>query len=839
MKMDGEKFPNNCIQNKQIRVYGIVQGVGFRPFVSRIADRIGIGGSVANRGSYVEIFARGNEAQLDTFLQALRAEAPERSAILRIQVRDLEDEVSAESGKSKDSAEKADARNRLTDYLIDGFPSAERENTGQDNVTTKPCFRIIESRHEEGHIFVSPDIATCPTCKRELFDPQNRRYLHPFINCTACGPRLTILDAMPYDRERTSMKEFPLCPLCEKEYVSPDNRRYDAQPVCCNDCGPEVYLLQVSKEKDDAPALFGQEAISMARSALAQGKIIAVKGIGGFHLCCDATNEAAVSRLRRLKHRPAKPFAVMLKDLDTVWAFAQVTEAEAALLDGHQKPIILLEKRENSPLAESVAPGNPRIGVMLPYAPVQLLLFAGEEAFSALVMTSGNASGAPICRTDEDAIREIGAYCDLILSHNRAIRLRADDSVMSFYEDEPYMIRRSRGYAPLPVMLSAGQKGKVLAVGGELKNTFCIGKDGLFYPSPYVGDMQDVRTVAALSESIGRMEELLEVKPELVVCDMHPDYNTTVVAQEQKLPRISVQHHFAHILSCMAENDLPAESRVIGVAFDGTGYGADGSIWGGEILLSSYKEYQRVGSICPFLQIGGDAAAKEGWRIGVALIQSLFPEEAAEMIARLGLCDAPTQKLYQMMAKKGINTVTSTSVGRLFDAVSAILGIRLSSTFEGEAAMALQFCAEDYAKREEEGQKESGLIWERTGRGGAEHRLLLPTDRLIRYLIRERLNQAPVDRLAYEFHLFLARQVAEACRQVAEERGVWVCALSGGVFQNQLLLRLCEEALTEKGLRVYRHHLIPPNDGGLALGQAVYGMMRLQAEEDVPVRQFR
>ncbi|MCC8018125.1 MAG: Sua5/YciO/YrdC/YwlC family protein, partial [Lachnospiraceae bacterium] len=438
MKKDGDGKKNYI--TRHIRVYGIVQGVGFRPFVSRIADRIGVRGSVANKGSYVEIFAAGTQEQQEAFLHVLEHEAPERSAILKI-----------------DAADCADR----------DFDS----------------FDIIESERETGDIFVSPDIATCPKCRQELFDPANRRYMHPFINCTACGPRLTILDAMPYDRERTSMKEFPMCLACEYEYTHAETRRYDAQPVCCNDCGPEVYLTGSS--------IRGRETITAARRAIADGKIVAIKGIGGFHLCCDATNEAAVSRLRQLKHRPAKPFAVMMKNLSAVHRQCEVSEREEEVLDGHAKPIILLKKKPGNHLAPSVAPDNPNVGVMLPYAPVQMLLFTYNDGFEmptdSFVMTSGNVSGAPICRTDEDALREIGVFCDLILSHNRKIRLRADDSVMGFYEGEPYMIRRSRGYAPLPVMMdfSADEvrlddtckswKGQVLAVGGELKNTFCIG----------------------------------------------------------------------------------------------------------------------------------------------------------------------------------------------------------------------------------------------------------------------------------------------------------------------------------------------------------------------------
>lgn len=779
--MDIKNLQTITYGHMAVRVYGIVQGVGFRPFVSRIADANGLKGSVANKGSYVEIFASGSPAALSQFLEDLQNKAPERSAILKIDVSECEDR---------------------------GFSS----------------FDIIESEKEAGDIFVSPDIATCPKCRQELFDPENRRFMHPFINCTACGPRLTILDSMPYDRVRTSMGEFPMCPECEFEYTHAQTRRYDAQPVCCNDCGPEVYLLG-RKER-------GREAITAARRAIAEGRIVAIKGIGGFHLCCDALNEEAVSRLRSLKKRPVKPFAVMMRDEEAVGRECEFFDFERQELTGYQKPIILLKRRKESRLAPSVAPGNPKVGVMLPYAPVQMLLFDYNDGFQmptdAFVMTSGNVSGAPICRTDEDALNEIAGFCDLILSHNRKIRLRADDSVMDFYKNEPYMIRRSRGYAPLPVMMSAGWKGQVLAVGGELKNTFCIAKDDLLYQSPYVGDMEDIRTVNALRESIVRMEELLEAEPSLAVCDLHPRYNTTLAAQEQKLPLLKVQHHYAHVLSCMAENDVPEDERVIGVSFDGTGYGTDGTIWGGEFLLSDYGGFTREGSIAPFLHVGGDLASREGFRIAASMIKSLYGPKDEEIIERLGLCSKTIFKIIKNMAVSGLNSIPSTSCGRLFDAVSAILDIKKVSTFEGEAATSLQFAAEAF--RESGGTVSSFDAGFLNMKAAEDGRLLLATDKLVKYITGQTLAGISSDRLAFEFHFILAKQICEAVRRISEKNGVRSCALTGGVFQNTLLLRLCDEELSASGFRVYRHSLTPPNDGGLALGQAAAGMYALKKE---------
>ena len=619
------------------------------------------------------------------------------------------------------------------------------------------------------------------------------------------------------------MKEFPMCPDCAKEYYDPATRRYDAQPVCCNDCGPEVYLIGREER--------GRAAITYARKTIAEGGIVAIKGIGGFHLCCDASNEGAVSRLRQLKRRPMKPFAVMAKDLEAVRKECEVSAEQSKILDGHQKPILLLDKKKEAEiLCPSVAPGNPKVGVMLPYAPVQLLIFTyddGIEMPEFLVMTSGNISGAPICRDDREAEAELSGFCDCMLSHDRKIRIRADDSVMDFYEDKPYMIRRSRGYAPLPFMVSTPYQGQVLAIGGELKNSFCIGVDNRFYPSPYVGDLEDLRTVKALRETVGRLETLLEVEPEIVCCDMHPKYNSVMVAEELGLPVVKVQHHYAHILSCMAENDCA--DQVVGVSFDGTGYGTDGTIWGGEILLADLNGFERTGSVMPFLQIGGDASSKEGWRIAVSLLYGMTGdrEKASEIIEKLELCTKQEANVQFTMADRKINAVMSTSAGRLFDGVSAILGIRRKSTFEGEASMALEFVAEEYQKNSLKNAKKMPEIptYELLKEGN--DRLLLNTGSLIKEILYRRLNGEDSDRLAYIFHQELARQITASCVKIREQSGCNKAALSGGVFQNRLLLELTDHMLKQQGFEVLKHQLVPPNDGGIALGQAVYAMAYL------------
>lgn len=608
------------------------------------------------------------------------------------------------------------------------------------------------------------------------------------------------------------MGEFPMCPQCEYEYTHAETRRYDAQPVCCNDCGPEVYLL----DRDER----GRDAITAVRKAILDGNIVAIKGIGGFHLCCDARNEKAVSTLRKRKGRPVKPFAVMMKDLDAVRRECVIPDGAEDVLDGHQKPIILLAKGEGLTLAPSVAPGNPSIGVMLPYTPLHLLLFTYDDGLTmpdSLVMTSANESGAPICHNDDEARQELTGLADLVLSHNRRIRLRADDSVMDWYDGKPYMIRRSRGYAPLPFFYGNSQGKDVLAIGGELKNCFCIGRNNLFYPSPYIGDMSDIRTVQALRESVQRMASLLEASPSVVACDLHPAYNTAAVARELGRPVVPIQHHYVHILSCMAENDC--EQPVIGVSFDGTGYGTDGTIWGGEILISSLQGFERAASIEPFWQRGGDISAKEGWRIAVSLLDGLFDRNGVTaMVEDLKLCQPKELAAQFFLADQQINSVISTSAGRLFDGVSAILGLCRMSTFQGQAAMSLQFAAERWEGAH--GAMEVQPIEPIDGDG----RRLLPTLALVKDLVEKRLSGEDPDKLAYEFHCRLAGMVVGICESVRRETGLTTAAISGGVFQNRLLLSLCDKALQQRGFTVLRHSLVPPNDGGIALGQAIYAM---------------
>ena len=755
----------------RICIYGVVQGVGFRPFVKNLADRCGVFGSVCNRGTYVEVFAESGEQQLAAFLRCLKQEAPSRSVILK-----MEKTPSEPTGKTE--------------------------------------FVILPSRfdRESGAAYVSPDLAVCGDCQRELFEPSDRRYLHPFINCTNCGPRMTILDAMPYDRERTSMAGFPMCESCAKEYTDPKDRRYHAQPVCCPDCGPHLYPVG-----GGAAGGTDGELIARVREVIRQGGIAAVKGIGGFHLCCDASDDAAVARLRRLKHRPAKPFAVMARDMTAARRECEIPDEAIRLLDGAQKPIVLLTRRAGGHIGSLAAPGNPQIGLMLPYAPVQMLLFDypdGKPFPDCLIMTSGNAGGAPICMDDAQALEQLAGMCDIILSNNRAIRLRADDSVVALHGGGLFMIRRSRGFAPLPLLVPQHAAVPIFAAGGELKNTFCLVKDDHFYLSPYVGDLSDARCVKALDDARRRMQRLLEIEPQAVACDMHPGYNSTAYAEGIGLPVIPVQHHYAHVVSCMAENGLSGEA--LGAAWDGTGYGTDGTIWGGEFLRASYEGFERLGSIEPFTLAGGDRAAREGWRPAAALLAQSYGGDAPRVAREIGLCDGDRLDMQFAMLTAGINCIPTTSAGRLFDAVSAILGLRRESTFEGEAAMALEHAAGPGPASE----------WEIPVSGRKP--FAIGTGNVIRYMVEGRLRGVTPETLAARFHEAAAAMVTAGLIRSREQTGIRRAVLTGGCFQNLRLLRLCVEKLKAAGFEVYTHSQVPPGDGGIALGQAAAAAARLQ-----------
>lgn len=743
-----------------IKIFGIVQGVGFRPFIKNLADTFFIFGSVANKGSYVEIFAQGSEKNLEKFLREIPKKSPPRSAILKLDAKKISEEK----------------------IFSD--------------------FKIIESVHEKGDIFVSPDIAICEKCSEELFDKNNRRYLHPFINCTACGPRLTILENMPYDRERTSMKNFPMCKNCSEEYFDKNSRRFDAQPICCNDCGPKLKLGIGNKDLGISDA----EIIKRVRKIIFDGGIVAIKGIGGFHLACDAKNFSAVKKLRENKFRPQKPFAVMFKNISSVEKYCHLSENEKKFLDSPQKPIILLQKKFPEKIVENVAPKINKLGAMLPYTPLHMLIFDFPDEIKnfpdALVMTSGNPSGVPIS-IDDDEVKNIFDFCDEILTHDRKILLRADDSVMNFYKNFPLMIRRSRGYSPLPIFIEKSKKISVLAIGGELKNTFALAKNNLIYSSPYIGDAENLQTVEILEKSVERLSDLLEIFPEKIICDKHPRYQTSRLAEkisvEKNIPLEKIQHHYAHILSNLAENNFFGE--VIGVSFDGTGYGDDGKIWGGEFFICDAKNYRRVDSISKFIQAGGDKSSVECWRNSLAMIKN-FDTEIAK---KLNFADEKEISAQKFLLEKNLNCIESTSCGRLFDAVAAVLGICKKNSYEGEAAMKLQSCAENFSEK-------------------VEVKNIFSTQELFEKILSMRLDGAEKEFLAKYFHEGLAEIIFEKVLKISEREKIFTVALSGGVFQNIFLLDSVIKKLERKNFKILLNKMIPANDGGICIGQAFFAI---------------
>lgn len=797
-----------------LRIYGIVQGVGFRPFISRLMGSAGFSGSVKNCGSFVEIHVAMDSSHWSGEVeQIIRINAPARSDIADIEAEPLS-KKEFEALLESDEPEKGECGK---DFFIARSP---------------------ESEPQDAPVFIPADIAICDDCARELYDRTNRRYLHPFINCTQCGPRLTIIKSLPYDRSRTSMSSFPMCASCQAEYTDPGNRRYDAQPVCCNDCGPEVYFLSDGRRVSE-----NGDAITMARQYLIDGKIVAVKGIGGFHLYCNAASSSAVKRLRERKCRPAKPFAIMCRDMDTVKGICEVKGTAEKLLTGFRKPIVLLEKKgcADEAVCEETAPCNPRLGVMLPYAPIQLLLFSYPDGLddampAILVATSANRSGGVICRTEEEVVSKLGNVCDGVLSHNREILTRADDSVVDLYKDRVYMIRRSRGYSPGAIINSGhgsapfDRDSDVLAFGGELKNTFCVGKNGIMYPSSYIGDLADPASGEALMETADKFLQMLDADPSVVVCDSHPGYRSHAIAKEFSDTHpgcrlVQVQHHYAHALSVMAENHYYDEA--VAVVFDGTGYGDDGTIWGGEILLCDTVEYHRFASIAPFVFSGGDAASREGFRVALSMIFDKYdsPDDICDIIETTGLCDKKYVKPLHAMHDTRINSVDSTSCGRLFDAVSAILGIKLKQSFEGEAAQASEYAALRYLKSTGKQLNEIEIPESFSLRYDSKKNLtILPTDELFYDILDRRLAGEDVDELAFYFHQGLAQITTDAVIRAVHSSGSSTVVLSGGCFQNTLLLGLVDSALSEHGCHVLTAGEVPPNDGGISLGQCLYGM---------------
>ena len=739
---------------------GIVQGVGFRPFVYQLADRHGLAGEVANTASGVRIRIEGTEGDVDGFCRDLKIQAPPLSLI--------------------------------TDISVRSIPAAGF--TG---------FAIVKSTGAaERSTLISPDMCVCGDCLAELFDPADRRYRYPFINCTNCGPRYTIIDDIPYDRPHTSMRGFAMCPDCQAEYDDPVNRRFHAQPNACPACGPGVQLLGAGRRP-----VATEDPIGRTANLLRSGGIVAVKGLGGFHLAVDAENRDAVRRLRERKRREEKPFAVMSRDVERIRRYAALGEGEEALILSPRRPIVLLKKRPPHCLVDAVSPRNQYFGVMLPYTPLHYLLL--DHGFTALVMTSGNLSEEPICIDNEDAFERLEGIADYFLVHNRDIYLRSDDSIVRRSAGETRFVRRSRGWVPVPVFLKKSQP-SVLACGAELKNTVCLTKEDRAFVSQHIGDLENLETCGFLELTVGHLERILDVRPEIVACDLHPDYLSTRYAERQEgVEPVKVQHHHAHIVSCLAENR--AEGPVIGLAFDGTGYGTDGCIWGGEVLIAETDRFDRVAHLDYVPMPGSAAAIKEPFRMAVSYLYRTFGEAFLEMnLPFLSGAQPQRTDVLIRMVEKGVNTPLTSSLGRLFDGVASIAGLRDRVRHEGQAAMELEMAAGtltgdsyDYA-------------WETVG--GV--RRILP-EPIIRGVVEDIQEGRAVAGISARFHATLIGLFTDLCDAIRKETGLQRVALSGGSFQNDILLTGLVRELERRRFAVLTHTRVPANDGGISLGQAV------------------
>ncbi len=771
---------------EHIRIRGLVQGVGFRPTVWRIARELGLTGDVRNDGEGVLVRLWAEPALIGRFCERLLAECPPLGRIDRVE------------------------RSPLI-----GEPEPEG-------------FRILASDATAASTGVVPDAATCGACRAEIRDPNDRRFRYPFTNCTHCGPRLSIVRGIPYDRANTSMSVFPMCPRCRAEYEDPADRRFHAQPNACPDCGPQVWLQDSAGRYIDPADLGAADAIGAASTLIAEGRIVAVKGIGGFHLACDAANEAAVAELRRRKRRFHKPFALMVRDLEVMSRYVLAASAEVELLRCPAAPIVLLERRpEAPPLASRIAPGQPSLGLMLPYTPLHHLLLDGWDR--PLVMTSGNLSDEPQCIDNSDAGERLGTIADFFLLHDREIVNRGDDSVLRRMDGAPRFLRRARGFAPSPIPLPEGLAGAppILALGGELKNTLCLVRDGQAILSQHLGDLEEARTAEEYERTLALYLDILQITPAVLAVDAHPDYRPTRIgrnrAAREGLHLETVQHHHAHIASVLAENGWALNAGpVLGIALDGLGYGEDGTLWGGEFLLADYRGFQRLGYLAPTPMPGGIKAILEPWRNTWAqLAVHLGWEQVLRRWPGLPLVDwlqaRPLAILATMLAK-GINSPSASSCGRLFDAVAGALGVsREAVTYEGQAAIELEALAAQATGKP--GAYPFGIA------AGTSAQLLDPAT-LWEALLEDLAAQVPTEVIAARFHRGLAEAAVRLAVELASEHGLDRVALSGGVFQNRTLFEAIAGGLRRDGLAVLSHRLVPANDGGLSLGQAVVAAAR-------------
>jgi hydrogenase maturation protein HypF len=754
---------------KGIEVAGIVQGVGFRPYVYRLSRELGLAGLISNTAAGVAIEVEGPAAAVETFLHRLPRELPPLARITSLAVRDLPCDHDAE-------------------------------------------FRILPSRlGEESRALISPDVALCDDCLRELFDPADRRYRYPFINCTNCGPRFTIVREIPYDRPRTSMAVFPMCPACQREYDDPGNRRFHAQPNACWDCGPRVELWGAQGKRIETA-----EPIVEAAAQLASGAVVAVKGLGGFHLAADATNAAAVETLRERKRRVGKPFAIMVRDLASLEESCEVDDFARGLLLGPERPIVLLLKERRSPIAEAVAPDLRELGVFLPYTPLHHLLFA-EGEFLALVMTSGNLSEEPIAIDNSEAVARLSGLADFFLAHNRDILRRADDSVVRASGGRVRQLRRSRGYVPVPVFLSE-ELPRVLAVGGELKNTICLTKGRHAFLSQHIGDLENLESHRFFAEAIEHLERVLEIEPQVIAFDLHPDYFSTRWALAQKgIERVGVQHHHAHIASCMAENHL--EGKVIGIALDGTGYGADENVWGGEVLLADYASFERAAHFAYVRMPGGAAAIHEPWRMAVSYLFQHFGDGFWNLpITFIKQLDRRGAEILLKMVERGVNSPLTSSCGRLFDAVAALAGIRQRVTYEAQAAIELEAAIAT-------GNDGSAYPLELSPDGAG---WLIDTKPMFEALVSDLRRGESASLISCRFHNALIEIFVHLAILLRDRTGLERACLSGGTFQNVYLHEGLGTRLRAAGFEVFTHSEVPAGDGGLSLGQAMVAAHRLQ-----------
>lgn len=771
------------IQRRRFTVAGVVQGVGFRPFVHRVATELGLTGFVGNDSAAVFVEVQGSAATVDEFARRLRTDAPPLAEIASVSCA----EVPVESGCAA-------------------------------------AFRIVDSRAADGAATpIPPDIAICDNCVAELFDPAGRRYRHPFVTCTDCGPRFTIIRELPYDRPATTMAGFPMCERCAAEYHDVTDRRFHAQPVACPDCGPTLWFRWFRQSPAGAGRTDDSDAaIAAAQQALTAGRIVAIKGIGGYHLACAADDEAAVAALRQRKARGGKPFAVLVRDLEVAGRYGEIGDEEAAVLSSRARPIVLVRRRRDAPVASGMAPGSPWIGLLLPYSPVHHLLMSPvpgvvQPVPEAIVLTSANLSDQPICYTDDDAAQRLPALSDAVLDHNRPIYVPCDDSVVRVVDGRELPIRRSRGYAPLPVHLGGTGGPAVLAVGGELKNTFCLTDGPRAYCSAHIGDMGSWETLRAFEHSVGQISGMRR-QPTRLAADMHPAYLTRSWAERNAGGRALdlVQHHHAHVVSLLAEHGRLGDP-IIGIAFDGTGYGTDQSIWGGEILAlgTDSHRFTRVGHLLPVPLAGGDTAVRNPCRMALSYLWTAGIEWDADLAPVAALSDADLLLLRSQLTS-GTGCVPCTSMGRMFDAVASLLGVRHRIEYEGQAAIELEVLAE-------EGSSAShGLELHLT----VTEEAVLDPSAMLRSMVAALRDGVEPAALAAAFHRAVADAVTEVVGRVAGP--VRLVGLTGGVFQNVLLLRACRQQLTEQGFEVLIHRTVPPNDGGLALGQAAVSVLTEQ-----------